>query len=68
MSKLAHVKQAVSKFHNDERGLEALQTVMILAIAAGALVLVKNYWTDIKGFFKHGMDQATNKANFDSSK
>ena len=42
---------AVRRRHGDERGLGSLQTVMILAIAATSLLLVKHYWAWWKDFF-----------------
>jgi hypothetical protein len=56
---LTRIKSAISKFHNDEAGLEALQVVMILAIAALCLVILKAYWNTIKDWFKGNMDEAT---------
>lgn len=44
------------RIHDDERGLEAIQTVMILAIAAVALILVKSYWQYIAEFFTLAID------------
>lgn len=57
MNQATQWTRAFRTFHRDERGLEALQTVMILAIAGVALVLVKDKWDGIKTFFKTGMDQ-----------
>jgi hypothetical protein len=39
-------------FLPDERGLEALQTVMILAIAALCLLVLKVWWDPWSRFFK----------------
>lgn len=38
------------KFHEDEDGLEAMQVVMIIAIAALILALVKVFWFDVKNW------------------
>ncbi|MCC9608589.1 hypothetical protein LOC68_09510 [Blastopirellula sp. JC732] len=35
---LTQMKSAVDKFHNDEDGIEALQVVMIVALAAIILI------------------------------
>ena len=44
MSKLtAQIKNAVSKFHNDEEGMETLQVVLIVALAAIAGVAVYQF-------------------------
>ena len=51
---------SVRKFHRDEEGLEALQVVMIIAIAAmvmiacatigkAAVTWMEGKWTDLKG-------------------
>jgi hypothetical protein len=38
-------------FHRDEKGLEALQVILIVAIAAIILALLKAYWQDVKNWF-----------------
>jgi hypothetical protein len=40
-----------STWRRDERGLEALQTVMIVAIAAVCLLVLKSYWPGIRDWF-----------------
>lgn len=45
-------------FHDDEDGIEAIQVVMILAIAAVALLVIKNKWEAIKSFFGDNTDKA----------
>jgi|688.fasta_scaffold14056_1 Flp pilus assembly pilin Flp len=45
------VKQAIYRFHKNEDGIEAIQVVMILAIAAVALIVVRTQWSSIKGWF-----------------
>ena len=60
MTKLTQLKKSICKFHNDERGLEALQTVMILAIAAVALLIVKSKWGAVKTFFNTNIGNVTN--------
>ena len=57
--KNSKMQNAIRKFHNDEAGLEALQVVMILAIAAVALIAVKTQWTTIKGWYDGVMGNAT---------
>ena len=55
-----NLKNLFSKFHNDEEGLEALQVVMIIAIAGMIMVVsatvgqevvtwMKQKWTSLKG-------------------
>lgn len=48
MSRTTTLKQALKRFHTDERGLEALQVVMIIAVAAIIMLLVKNNYEKIK--------------------
>jgi hypothetical protein len=45
------MKSWLKKFHNDERGLEALQVILIVAIAAIILALLKTFWPQAKQFF-----------------
>lgn len=45
-------------FHGEEDGIEAIQVVMILAIAAVALLVIKNKWETIKSFFGDNTDKA----------
>ena len=59
MSQFAAAKNAIKKFHSDEAGLEALQVVMILAVAAVALIVVKTKWSSIKTWFNSQMSSAT---------
>jgi hypothetical protein len=43
--------KAFRRIHNDERGLETLQVVMIIAVAALILALVKLTWPSIQDWF-----------------
>ncbi|MFZ4080695.1 MAG: hypothetical protein ACOYKN_05670 [Pirellula sp.] len=45
------ITQAIRNFHKDEAGIEAIQVVMILAIAAVALIVVRTQWNSIKLWF-----------------
>lgn len=38
-------------FHRNETGLEALQVVLIVGIAALILALLKYFWQDVKNWF-----------------
>lgn len=51
-SRLTAAKNGVVKFHRNEKGLEALQVILIVAIAAIILALLKLYWKDVKAWFK----------------
>ena len=50
---------AARSFHEDEAGLEALQVVMILAVAAVALIAVKTQWSTVKTWYDKVMGDAT---------
>jgi hypothetical protein len=45
------------RLHRDEEGLEALQVVIIVAIAAIILALLKSLWPGIKKWFKTSVEQ-----------
>lgn len=53
--------KSLRKFHRDERGLEALQVIMIVAIAAIILALLKFAWPGIKKWF---IDNVKNTLGF----
>jgi Flp pilus assembly pilin Flp len=57
--KTNQLKNAFRSFHDDEAGLEALQVVMILAVAAVALIAVKTQWSTVKGWYDQVMGDAT---------
>lgn len=56
MKSLTNLKQAAAKFHNDEDGLEALQIVMIIAIAALVLIAIKNKWPEVRDWMNEQVD------------
>lgn len=62
MNAAKRLRNSVVKFHKNEAGLEALQVVMILAIAAICLVVVKGQWPGIKKMFN---DNAKKVSEFD---
>ena len=49
----------IESFHSEEDGIEGIQALVILAIAAVALFSVKNQWTTISEFFKTNIQGAT---------
>ena len=49
----------LKKFHRNEAGLEALQVVMIIAIAALFLIAVKFQWQTIETWFKGLVESIT---------
>jgi len=48
------------RLHEDEEGLETLQTVMIVAVAAIILALLKETWPRIKAWFRASVQQVIN--------
>ena len=52
-------KNGLLKFHRDEKGLEALQVILIVAVAAVILTFLKIYWQDVKAWFKDMMEPIT---------
>lgn len=56
---MKRLKNSIIGFHRNEAGLEALQVVMILAVAAVCLVAVKAKWPAIKEYFNNNVDDVT---------
>ncbi len=52
---MTRIKNWFKRFHKDERGLETLQVVLIVAIAAIILALLKTFWPQISKFFSHNV-------------
>lgn len=52
MSISRSIRNVAVKFHNDEDGMEALQVVIIIAIAAVILAAVKLMWPNVFSFFQ----------------
>ncbi|MDA1233034.1 MAG: hypothetical protein O2856_19895 [Planctomycetota bacterium] len=50
-------KISLNRFHEDEDGIEAIQVVMILAIAAVALLVIKSAWPTIRSWFDDALDE-----------
>jgi Flp pilus assembly pilin Flp len=66
MFKLTSLTKTVRKFHENESGLEALQVVMIIAVAALCLLAIKYFWdTNIKDWVTNLINSITGwtKAN-----
>ncbi|MBL8798564.1 MAG: hypothetical protein JNM56_32005 [Planctomycetia bacterium] len=51
--------QALRAFHEDEDGMEALQVVIIVAIAAVVLGLLKIFWPEIKSWTRAAVKNLT---------
>lgn len=56
-AKLRRLQNSLASFHQDEEGLEALQVVMIIAVAAIMLLFIKMNWGKIKDWFNGLMSQ-----------
>ena len=50
-------RERLKRWLADESGMEAVQSLMILAIAAVAMLVLKNGWAPIKNFFLDVMRQ-----------
>lgn len=59
MNTMVRIKNAARRFHKNEAGMEALQVVMIIAIAAIVLLAVKSQWTSVKEWFDGLVEQIT---------
>ena len=57
----AKINSLVRKFHSDEEGLEALQVVMIIAIAAVILVAAGTVGQSVVDFTKEKLDALKSK-------
>jgi hypothetical protein len=55
--KIPNIPTAIRAFHEDEEGLEALQVVMIIAIAAAILIAVMKLWPHVQEWFSKETDQ-----------
>lgn len=59
MKTLTKIKNQLIKFHKNEAGLEALQVVMIIAIAAIFLIFIKTNWETVKEWAQDLIKQVT---------
>ena len=50
------MRKALRYLHRDERGMEVLQVVMILAVSSIVLLFLKFAWFDIKKWFKDSVN------------
>jgi hypothetical protein len=58
--------RSLREFHRNEKGLEALQVVMIIAIAAVCLIAVKYNWDKIRDWFYDVIGQGTGDSQWKS--
>jgi Flp pilus assembly pilin Flp len=53
------IRKALARIHRDEQGIEALQAVMVMAVAAVVLALVKTQWPSVKTYFTTKVNNIT---------
>ncbi len=58
-----YLKNRVTKFHNNEKGMETLQVVLIIAVAAIILALIVNQWDGIKEWAEQAIKTITDFKN-----
>ena len=56
---LSTIKRQIRSFDQDERGMETLQTVLIIAVAAMILALVVSQWDTISDWVVNAINQVT---------
>jgi len=54
------MRQRIADFDRDERGMETLQVVLIVAVAAIILALIVNQWPNIKSWAESAIKAVTN--------
>ena len=59
MKVISNMRNRLAKFNNDERGMETLQVVLIIAVAAIILALIVNKWDDIRDWAVEAIDAVT---------
>lgn len=50
------MKTMLRRFHEEEEGLEAIQVVMIVAVASVCLLVIKEWWPVISDWVKQALD------------
>ena len=53
------IRKAFARLHRDEQGIEALQAVLVMAVAAVVLALVRQQWPTMKNYFIQKTQQIT---------
>jgi Flp pilus assembly pilin Flp len=51
--------KSLRAFHEDEEGMEALQIVMIVAMAAVCLIAIVKFWPTVKTWFSKETSEVT---------
>ena len=59
MKVFTNLRNKVANFNNDERGMETLQVVLVIAVAAIILALIVNKWDDIRDWAVEAIDAVT---------
>ena len=59
MKTLTTIKNRIASFDQDERGMETLQVVLIIAIAAMILALIVNAWPAISDWAQKAIETVT---------
>lgn len=49
---MSSIKNALRQFHNDEDGVEQMNVIMILAVAALVLMAIWVFWGQIKAWWE----------------
>ena len=58
MNEDKEVESLLKAFHEDEEGLEILQVVLIIALAAIIFIVIRSYWTKAKTKSGAAVDKA----------
>jgi membrane protein YdbS with pleckstrin-like domain len=59
MKAISNIRQRIAKIYRDERGMETLQVVLIVAVAAIILALIVNQWPNIKSWAEQAIQAIT---------
>lgn len=59
MKPISKIRQRIANFDKDERGMETLQVVLIVAVAAIILALIVNQWPNIKTWAENAIKAIT---------
>ena len=64
MKLMNRVANSVKRFHNEEKGMEALQVVLIIAVAAVILAFFVRFWPEVRDWAEEVIN---NLIDFDES-
>ena len=59
-SKKRDIWSSIQRFHTEEHGIEAIQSVILLGVAGVALLTIRNQWNNIVDFFRRNAELAIN--------